>query len=180
MRLAVKAERFMLALYTVAAMYLLIFLRRPDICICSVLPAIDAYCTTSKHYRPGRPFSGTHWSFSASLTPLVATLEWSARPGSIKTPAEFCVEANENTLKVNDPQGLNSPAWSHPPTLLVQWPWITTHSLAHSLSFCPHTFLQFSSDLSQVLEIWIWIEICQTAKFRVSVPSGSSFMCEFF
>lgn len=117
------------------SLYLLIFLRRPDICICSVLPAIGAFCTTSKHYRPGRPFSDTHWSFSVSLTPLVAKLEWRARPGSIKTPAEFCVEENENTLKVNDPQGLNSPARSHPPTQLVQWPWFT-----HSLPFCSHAF----------------------------------------
>lgn len=48
------------------SLYLLIFLRWPDICICAVLPAIGAYCTTSKHYRPGRPFSGAHWSFSVS------------------------------------------------------------------------------------------------------------------
>lgn len=57
------------------SLYLLIFFRRPDICICAVLPAIGTYCTTSKHYRPGRPFGGAHWSFSVRFKPLLATSE---------------------------------------------------------------------------------------------------------
>lgn len=141
------------------SLYLLIFRRRPDICICSVLPAIGGYCTTSKHYRPGRPFSSSHWSFSVSLTLLVATSGWRARPGSIKTPAEFCVEANENALKVNDPQGLNSPPWSHPPTLLVQWPWFT-----HCLSALTH--LHLSSGLPH-------FPICNSRNFNLTKPANS-------
>lgn len=31
--------------------------------------------------------------------------------GFFKTPTELCVEANENTLKVNGPLGLNSPSY---------------------------------------------------------------------
>lgn len=158
MRLPGKAERFMLALYTVAAC---IYWFSSD----GLISVFALFCRLSVgialHQNiidlAGHSAVATDHSQWASL--LVATSGWRARPGSIKTPAEFCVEANENALKVNDPQGLNSPPWSHPPTLLVQWPWFT-----HCLSALTH--LHLSSDLPHV-------PICNSRNLNITKLANS-------
>lgn len=53
----------------------------------------------------------------------MAVHESRAPGGFFKTPTELCVEADENTLKVNGPLGLNSPSYWLPVgamTLLLQ------------------------------------------------------------
>lgn len=138
-----KAERFMLALHTVAAwiywsssgglisVFALFGRLAVRIALHQNITDLAGHSAVATDHSQWAPHS------------IVATSGWTARPGSIKTPAEFCVEANENTLKVNDPLGLNSPPWSPPPTLLPQWPWFTycLFALIH---------LHLSSDLPHV------------------------------
>lgn len=72
----------------------------------------------------------THWSFSVSLALLVAAQELRAPGGLFKTPSELCVEANENTLKVNGPLGLSSPSYWLPVGAMT----LLLHSEYHSHS----------------------------------------------
>lgn len=106
-----KAERYIYWPWAPQQTLFIDYLRCCDICICSVLQTIGAYCTTSKHYGPGRSFSCAHRSFSASRGLSVDVHEWTAPGGLFKTPTELCVEANENALKVNGPLRLNSPSY---------------------------------------------------------------------
>lgn len=137
------------------------FLRRSDICICSVLPTIGAYCTTSKHYGPGRPFSCTHWSFLASLALLVAAQEPRARWGLIKTPGRALCRGKWEHIKSKWSAGTRLSFLLAP--LLVQWPCFTTQSLSvlpHRLkslsrsSSCPFLLIPIFPITPVVLLIW--------------------------
>lgn len=173
------------------------FLRRSDICICSVLPTIGAYCTTSKHYGPGRPFSCTHWSFPASLALLVAAQEPRARRRLIKTPGRALCRGKWEHIKSKWSAGTRLSFLLAP--LLVQWPCFTTQSLSvlpHRLksllrsSSCPFLLMPIFPITPVVLLIWPWRFMClvhldafqHTVRMHVTlkVPCPSRFqVCAF-